>query len=76
MSIPIAIVHLLQDLGSSGFTKRGMNSLMLVSLSRDCPPYAPFLRLHVQCIANCSERFLDTSMFVANRIQQKQEKKH
>ena len=23
------------------------------------------------CIANCSERFLDTSMFVANRIQQK-----
>mmetsp|Transcript_14751 Transcript_14751/g.23425 ORF Transcript_14751/g.23425 Transcript_14751/m.23425 type:complete len:88 (+) Transcript_14751:8-271(+) len=26
------------------------------------------------CIANCSERFLDTSMFVANRIQQKHNK--
>mmetsp|Transcript_54569 Transcript_54569/g.111359 ORF Transcript_54569/g.111359 Transcript_54569/m.111359 type:complete len:89 (+) Transcript_54569:26-292(+) len=24
------------------------------------------------CVANCSERFLDTSMFVVNRIQNKQ----
>mmetsp|Transcript_52264 Transcript_52264/g.124486 ORF Transcript_52264/g.124486 Transcript_52264/m.124486 type:complete len:86 (+) Transcript_52264:38-295(+) len=26
------------------------------------------------CIANCSERFLDTSMFVVNRMQSKQGK--
>ena len=28
------------------------------------------------CVANCTERFLDTSMFVANRIQQKHSAKH